>query len=371
MAHGFVLHKDPNTCASILGAASLRGSGAAIGQNYKEDDDLLYLALKEFHLIHPSFTKLEALEDVCVKENLEIANNDFGMGWKPELDSIDITQSLSSLRTVMNAAVKVQQTGVADSIESDLLNLSVLINASGLATRTTTTTTPTTASKLNVVNNAGTARSKDCTLIITEGDSRTGRCVLASAKACYKYTFMYGQVGSINQEVIKAYFTITSINWCWIFLDCIWVLFTSPLAKSMKNLLKLRPTALNPGPNTMWSTCGTHAISFAFLVIALATYLAQEWLQCRYWGSNDVSNPDFICNNCKTSVIFIVSGYQYISSAAAFNFGYSFRQNWFCSYVFVFLFLLFTVIQFGMTLYLLDLAMKLLSDFFMLVRLVS
>jgi hypothetical protein len=63
-------------------------------------------------------------------------------------------------------------------------------------------------------------------------------------------------------------------------------------------------------------------------------------------------------------VIFIVSGYQYISLAAAFNFGYSFRQNWFCSYVFVFLFLLFTAIQFGMTLYLPDLAMKLLTDFF-------
>jgi hypothetical protein len=141
--------------------------------------------------------------------------------------------------------------------------------------------------------------------------------------------------GGINQEVIKAYFTITSINWCWVFLDGIWVLFTLPLAKSVKNLSKLCPNALIPGPNTMWSTCGTHAISFAFLVIALAIYLAQEWFQCRYWGSNDVSNPDFIGNDYETYVIFIVSGYQYISSAAAFNFGYSFHQNWFCSYVFM------------------------------------
>jgi hypothetical protein len=31
LAHGFVLHKDPNTCASILGATFLRGSGAAVG----------------------------------------------------------------------------------------------------------------------------------------------------------------------------------------------------------------------------------------------------------------------------------------------------------------------------------------------------
>ncbi len=88
-------------------------------------------------------------------------------------------------------------------------------------------------------------------------------------------------------------------------------------------------------------------------------------------GSNDVGNPDFIGDDYETSVIFIVSGYQYISLATAFNFVYSFRQNWFCSYVIVFLFLLFTAILFGMTLYLLDLAMKLLTDFFMLVRLIS
>ncbi len=218
-AHGFVLHKDPNTCVSILGATFLRGSGAAVGKNHKEGNELLYLALKEFHLIHPSFTKLEALDNVCGKENLEIANNDFDMGWKPGLDLIFITQSPSSSTTVTKAAVKVQYPGVADSIESDLSNLSMLINASGLATRTMTTMTPTMTLKLDDVNNTGTARSKDCTLIITEGNLRTGRCVLASAKACFKYMIMYEQVGSINQEVIKAYFTITSINRCWVFLD--------------------------------------------------------------------------------------------------------------------------------------------------------
>ncbi len=42
-------------------------------------------------MIHPSITKLEALEDDCLKENLEIADNDYDMGWKPALDSIVIT----------------------------------------------------------------------------------------------------------------------------------------------------------------------------------------------------------------------------------------------------------------------------------------
>ncbi len=63
----------------------------AIGQNYEEDVGLLYLSLKELCLIHPSITKLEALDDVCVKDNFEIVNNDYDMGWKPALDSIAIT----------------------------------------------------------------------------------------------------------------------------------------------------------------------------------------------------------------------------------------------------------------------------------------
>jgi hypothetical protein len=74
-----------------LGATFLHGGGAAVGQNYKEDVGLLYLALKELRLIHPSITKLEALDNVCVKENLEIVNNDCNMGWKLALDSIAIT----------------------------------------------------------------------------------------------------------------------------------------------------------------------------------------------------------------------------------------------------------------------------------------
>jgi hypothetical protein len=91
MAHGFVPHENPNTCASILGATFLRGGSAAVGRNYKEGVGLQYLALKELCLIHPSITKLEALDDVCVKENLEIVNNDYNIGWKPALDSIAIT----------------------------------------------------------------------------------------------------------------------------------------------------------------------------------------------------------------------------------------------------------------------------------------
>jgi hypothetical protein len=136
-------------------------------------------------------------------------------------------------------------------------------------------------------------------------------------------------------------------------MDGIWVSslsFSLPLAKAAKTLSSLSPTASILGRNTMWSYCGTLAINFVFLIIALSALFAQDWFQCRKWGSQDVSNVLVIGDNYETSVIFIVSGYQYIASAAAFNFGYSFRQNWFRNYVFVFLFLLFTAMQFAMTL---------------------
>ncbi len=126
--------------------------------------------------------------------------------------------------------------------------------------------------------------------------------------------------------------------------------FSLPLAKAAKKMSTLRPTASILGPNTMWSACGTLAINFVFLVIALAALFGQDWFQCRKWGSNDVSQVNNMGDNYESSVIFIVSGYQIVASAAPFNFGYSFRQNWFRNYIFVFLFFLFTAMQFGMTL---------------------
>lgn len=126
--------------------------------------------------------------------------------------------------------------------------------------------------------------------------------------------------------------------------------FSLPLAKAAKKLSKYSPTASILGPHTLTSACGILAINFLFLVISLLFLWNQDWFQCRKWDSTDVSNVLVIGDNYETSVIFIVSGYQYISSAAAFNFGYSFRSNWFRNYVFVFFFILWTVFQFSATL---------------------
>jgi hypothetical protein len=55
-------------------------------------------------------------------------------------------------------------------------------------------------------------------------------------------------------------------------------------------------------------------------------------------------------DNYESEVLYLLSAYQYITSAMAFNFGYEFRQAWWRNYLFVAFALFYTVIQFYITL---------------------
>ena len=57
-----------------------------------------------------------------------------------------------------------------------------------------------------------------------------------------------------------------------------------------------------------------------------------------------------IGDNFESEVIFLVTGYQYISSAMAFNFGYEFRQGWTRNRVFVAAVVIFSFFHFYATL---------------------
>lgn len=88
-AHGFVPFENPNNCATISGSAFLRRN---VAPGRRDDNiDLLYRALKALHLIHPDLTKFEALDDVCVKANLDIVDDGNDIGRRPASDSIAIT----------------------------------------------------------------------------------------------------------------------------------------------------------------------------------------------------------------------------------------------------------------------------------------
>jgi predicted P-type ATPase len=181
---------------------------------------------------------------------------------------------------------------------------------------------------------------------------KEGRCALASAFASYKYMILYGQVEAMNQ-MVTAYFQVTFSQWNWVFMDGFWVVsmaFSLPLAKAAKKLSPERPTASLLGPHTMFSACGVLALNFAFMIISLSALFHQDWYHCRKWDSTDVSDVNNIGDNYEAQTLFIVTGYQYINSAMAFNFGYTFRSAWIKNYVFVILALGWTIIQFYITL---------------------
>lgn len=179
-----------------------------------------------------------------------------------------------------------------------------------------------------------------------------GRCALASALASYKYIIMYGQVETLLQ-ILCAYFAITFAEWNWVHMDALWTVslaFALPLSRAATKLSPTRPTASILGLITVSSACGILLINFCFQIGALGYLWNQDWFACRKWDSNDLSNVLVIGDNYETEVLFLVGGFQYIHSAAAFNFGFEFRRNWFNNYVLVTLVTGFSIIMIYITL---------------------
>lgn len=182
---------------------------------------------------------------------------------------------------------------------------------------------------------------------------REGRCALASAFAVYSYYIVYGQVESYLQT-INAYLAITFTEWCWVFMDGIWstlMAFSLPLAGAATKLSPTRPSASLLGPRTFISIAGMLVWNFVFIVIGLAVLHNEEWFECRKWDSVDVSNVLAIGDNYETTVLFVVGGFQYVISAVAVNFGYTWRQNYFKNFIFVLLSTTFVVFHYVITIH--------------------
>jgi magnesium-transporting ATPase (P-type) len=112
---------------------------------------------------------------------------------------------------------------------------------------------------------------------------KEGRCALTSALSAYKYMIIYGQIETINQ-VINAYFRITFSEWCWVFMDGVWVIslaFSLSLSRAAKTLSRLRPTASLLGLHTLTSVLGVLVLNWIFTVCALSFLWHQDWFQCR------------------------------------------------------------------------------------------
>jgi cation-transporting ATPase 13A3/4/5 len=195
--------------------------------------------------------------------------------------------------------------------------------------------------------------SLDKTITSVAAVLREGRCALASAFAVYSYYIIYGQIESYLQT-INAYMAITFTEWIWVFMDGIWstlLAFSLPLARAAKKLSPTRPTASLLGARTLSSVCGMLAWNFLFLTIGLLVLFNADWFQCREWNSDEVSDVRAIVDNYEASVLFVVGGWQYIATAIALNFGYTWREHWIRNFVFVNLALFYTLLHIFVTTY--------------------
>jgi len=166
-----------------------------------------------------------------------------------------------------------------------------------------------------------------------------GRCGLASAFSSYKYMLMYGQVETINQ-IVNAWYGITFTEWCWVFMDGLWVVsmaFSLPFARASTTLADERPPSSLLGTHVFSSFLGVLIINFAFLCISLNELNKQDWYQCRKWEPGSIADANLIGDNYESSVIFLITGAQYFTSAMAYNFGFRFRQSWLTNWKFVLL----------------------------------
>ena len=93
------------------------------------------------------------------------------------------------------------------------------------------------------------------------------------------------------------------------------------------------------------------AFNVMFIAVALKTLFNQDWFQCRMWDQSETFSGGILGDNFETSVLFVVGGFQFIITAIALNFGYSWRAAWYTNYWFVFFSSLFVILQIVMTLY--------------------
>jgi hypothetical protein len=113
-----------------------------------------------------------------------------------------------------------------------------------------------------------------------------------------------------------------------------------------------RPTSSILGARTLSSVLGVLLLNFLFIVLALGLLYLQPWYACRQWGDSvSIADVTAIGDNYESSVVFLVSGYQYITSAIAFNFGFQHRAAWYQNWRFWGFVVTWTVIHFTVILY--------------------
>jgi predicted P-type ATPase len=127
--------------------------------------------------------------------------------------------------------------------------------------------------------------SLDKTITSVTAVLKEGRCALASALASYKFVILYGQI-TFSVDICQSAFRIMFSEWCWAFMDGVFVIglgFTLPLSQAAPTLAPTRPTSSLLGPHTMSSVLGVLFIHYFWTIIAVVFLFTRDWFQCRKW----------------------------------------------------------------------------------------
>ncbi|KAI9277868.1 hypothetical protein BY458DRAFT_532460 [Sporodiniella umbellata] len=177
---------------------------------------------------------------------------------------------------------------------------------------------------------------------------REGRGALATSLTGYKYLILYGQV-MMMLKIFTFYFSVSISENIWIVVDIFITVFLTWAVSQSKAASKLapqRPTAQLLGPQTLASCIGLVAINWVFLSCAYVLLFKQEWFRCNEFDARavDMSKWMLLSDNFEGEILGFVCLFQFINSAAVFNFGYKFRQSFYRNYTLVVLWLLYLTI---------------------------
>ena len=161
---------------------------------------------------------------------------------------------------------------------------------------------------------------------------REGRCSLVSSFATFKYMAMYSIIQFVSVLILYSHFTNLG-DQMYLYIDLVIlgaITFFMAWTEPSPTIVEKRP----PGSLVSFSNLFCLGAQMAFVVVYQA--MAIFFLKSQSWYvPNSIDKPDeekIVC--WESTVIFIVSGFQYLSVALAFSRGKPFRRPFYTNFAF-------------------------------------
>jgi cation-transporting ATPase 13A3/4/5 len=183
---------------------------------------------------------------------------------------------------------------------------------------------------------------------------RHGRTALASSFAAYKFLILYGEI-MCWLELTQFYFSVVVNQNIWIMVDgfvTVTMMASIALARPAQDLSPTRPTAKLLGAQTIVSAVSQVFFNSLTLIIAICMLFRQTWYKCNEFEASAIDSAKWwlLGDNYEAEIIGLVCLYQFVNSAAVFNFGHRYRASWWRNYPLVFCYVVYMAIIFVLTL---------------------